>query len=245
MDVLGEYLYRDRRGNNLLLVKKCRDGAGKKQYPQYHWDGRQWTKGKPRGPKIPYRLPELINTPLTTTVYICEGEKDADNLAKIGLVATTASEGAGAKWAAELTEYFRDRRVVVLPDADTIGRKHAQKVAHALDRIVKSLKVVDLHPGRSDGSDVSNWLESDSAGVKLIKAVNDVPIWEPGEVSAGATTADEAIIAELAELFRLDYAKRRKSEAEKIGITVSRVRQDRRRGTRQQAEPQLLTSVAR
>ncbi len=58
--VLAEHIYRDEHGAPYLLVKKCRDGAGKKQYPQYHWDGTQWIKGKPPGPRIPYRLPELL-----------------------------------------------------------------------------------------------------------------------------------------------------------------------------------------
>ena len=41
---------------------------------------------------------ELIAAPTTALIYFCEGEKDADTLAKIGFVATTASEGAAAKW---------------------------------------------------------------------------------------------------------------------------------------------------
>jgi hypothetical protein len=115
---LAEYVYRDARGKLYLLVKKCLDSKGKKQFPQFHWDGTQWLKGKPGGPKIPYRLPELLAAP-TATIYFCEGEKDADALAtQACLVATTASEGANAKWAQELTEYFRDRNIVVLPDAD-------------------------------------------------------------------------------------------------------------------------------
>ena len=67
---------------------------------------------------------------------------------KACLVATTTSEGAGAKWAPELTPYFKDRRVVILPDADEPGRKHAQKVAKALQEVAASIKVVDLFPGR-------------------------------------------------------------------------------------------------
>jgi hypothetical protein len=43
-------------------------------------------KGKPKGAKLPYHLPELIAAPVTTTVYFCEGEKDADTLIKLGFV---------------------------------------------------------------------------------------------------------------------------------------------------------------
>ena len=135
-------------------------------------------KGKPKGPKVPYRLPQLIAAPLTATIYFVEGEKDADSLAKLDFVATTASEGAGAKWDFELTKWFKDRHVVILPDADKPGRNHAQKVAKAIDRLAASVRVVDLYPDCRD--DVSDWLRDDPSGARLAKLVQDAPLWEPG-----------------------------------------------------------------
>ena len=177
---LAEYVYRDANGEPYLLVRKYLDGDGKKQFPQFHWDGTQWLKGKPAGSKIPYRLPELLAAP-TAVVYFCEGEKDADNLAsKACVVATSASEGASAKWAPELTQYFKDRRVVILPDADEPGRKHAHKVAKALYEVAASVKVVDLFPDRSDGHDVSDWLKHDAVGARLFEAVKAAPEWAAG-----------------------------------------------------------------
>ena len=220
---LAEYVYRDAHGEPYLLVRKYLDGDGKKQFPQFHWDGTQWLKGKPAGPKIPYRLPELLAAP-TAVVYFCEGEKDADNLAsKACVVATSASEGASAKWAPELTQYFKDRRVVILPDADEPGRKHAQKVAKALYEVAASVKVVDLFPDRSDGHDVTDWLKHDAVGARLFEAVKAAPEWQPGDDKpiAAATPEDEALLAELAALSPLDYAKRRKRAAVKLGISVS------------------------
>jgi hypothetical protein len=85
------YIYRDHRSRNYLGVKR----TSTKQFPQYHWDGQQWRKGAPKAPKIPYRLPELLAAPATEPVFICEGEKDADNVAALGLIATTNSEGEG------------------------------------------------------------------------------------------------------------------------------------------------------
>src|SRR5262245_31515402 len=126
---LAEYIYYDEHGERFLKVRKCRDGNGNQQYPQYHWDGNCWAKGKPDSPKIPYRLPQLIAASTESIVYLCEGEKDTDGLAKLGFVATTASEGAATPWAPELTLYFKNRHVVILPDADKPGRAHAQKVA--------------------------------------------------------------------------------------------------------------------
>ena len=46
-----------------------------------------WKLGDVR--RVPYRLPELIKAVTNNeTIYIPEGEKDVDNLAKIGFVAT-------------------------------------------------------------------------------------------------------------------------------------------------------------
>jgi hypothetical protein len=218
---LAEYVYRNERGEPYLLVRKYLDGNGKKQFPQFYWDHSQWLKDKPAGPKIPYRLPELLAAP-TAVVYFCEGEKDADALANAGLVATTMSEGASAKWAPELTPYFRNRNVVILPDADAPGRKHAQKVAKAVYDVAASAKVVDLFPDCSDGQDVTDWLKNDSIAAKLLMTVTAAPEWRPDSgAESVACATDEALLFELAALSRLEYAKRHKRAAMKLGISVS------------------------
>lgn len=38
--LVAEYIYQDENGHRYLRVRKCRDGNGKKQYPQAHWMGR-------------------------------------------------------------------------------------------------------------------------------------------------------------------------------------------------------------
>ena len=195
---LAEHIYYDEHGERFLKVRKCRDGDGNKQYPQYHWDGNGWAKGKPSAPKIPYRLPQLIAAPIAGIVYLCEGEKDSDALAKVGFVATTASEGAAARWAPELTPYFKDRHVVILPDADRPGRAHAQKVAKAINGVAASVRILDLYPELHDGSDVSNWLVDDSAGAKLAKLAKEAPLWEPiGSTGAGVTTDGSKLLADV------------------------------------------------
>ncbi|MFK4530137.1 5S rRNA maturation endonuclease (ribonuclease M5) [Bradyrhizobium japonicum] len=197
--VLAEYIYRDQNGEPFLKVRKCRDGTGKKQFPQYYWDGNGWVKGKPDGPKIPYRLPQLMASPITALVYFCEGEKDADTLAKIGFVATTASEGAAAKWDLGLTQYFADRHVVILPDADRPGRAHAQKVAKAIHGVAASVRILNLYPERHDGSDVSDFVANDTAGVMLAKQVKEAPLWGPSGLptSAAVATGGAELLADL------------------------------------------------
>ena len=190
---LAEYVYRDQNGEPFLIVRKCRDGTGRKQFPQFHWDGNRWVKGKPDGPKIPYRLPQLIAAPTMAPVYFCEGEKDADTLAKIGFVATTASEGAAAKWDCALTQYFAYRHVVILPDADRPGRAHAQKVAKAIHGVAASVRILDLYPERDDGSDVSDFIAKDTAGVRLSKEAEDASPWAPTGSPTGPVDGAELL----------------------------------------------------
>ena len=134
-------------------------------------------------------------------MYFVEGEKDADTLAKIGFVATTASEGAAAKWDSGLTPFFKDRHVVILPDADRPGRAHAQKVAKAIYGVAASVRILDLFPERYDGSDVSDFIANDTAGVRLAKEMKEAPLWGP----SGATTS-AAVAADGAELLADVYA---------------------------------------
>src|SRR5262249_55886455 len=166
-------------------------------FPQYYWDGEKWISGKPKGPKIPYMLPQLTAAAPTTPIYVVEGEKDCDNLAKIGFVATCNSEGAdngsGSKWTSDLNQHFKDRHVYIIPDNDAQGRKHAEHVARNLDLVAKSVRIVEL-PGLPPKGDVSDWLASDSMGVKLAKLAAAAPLWEPPPASEPpeAEAEDEA-----------------------------------------------------
>jgi Protein of unknown function (DUF3631) len=214
--VLAEHVYRDANNEPYLRVRKCLDGQDKKQYPQSHWDGKAWIKDAPKGPKIPYCLPQLIAAP-SATVFIAEGEKCCDALAKVGFVATCNSGGA-EKWTAELNKWFKGRPVVLLPDNDKPGHRHVQQVAKQLHEIAESVRVVDLAPHWPSDmpakADVYDWLQQhDPAGSRLAQFAKAAPPWEPN--------ADDHQLAELAGLSKLAYAKRRKEEAEKLGVTAA------------------------
>jgi hypothetical protein len=163
--VVARYTYRDANTAAYLQVQR----TASKQFLQYHWTGNTWRPGKPKGPKIPYRLPELIKASPKTTIYFCEGEKCADAMAACDFTATTASEGAQAAWDDAMTPYFKDRHVAILVDADKPGRSHGEKVAKALDAVAASVRVVDLYPERIDGSDVADWLKEDPSGARLVR----------------------------------------------------------------------------
>jgi hypothetical protein len=106
---IATYIYRDKDGNPYLRVKR----TSAKQFPQYHRENGQWKSGAPKGPRIPYRLPELLAAKPDEPIFICEGEKDADNVAALGLVAATNSGGAG-KWTADLNNWFIGKKTIYL-----------------------------------------------------------------------------------------------------------------------------------
>jgi len=91
-------------------------------------------------------------------VYVCEGEKDAKNLAKLGLVATTNAMGAD-KWRPEYSETLRGAHIVIMQDKDDAGKKRTATITQALTGIAASIKILDL-PGLPEKGDVSDWLQA-------------------------------------------------------------------------------------
>lgn len=165
-EAVADYVYKDQHSEPYLLVVKYIQTDGRKSFPQYHWEEGDklktrgdWFKGAPKGPKIPYLLPKLVEASPEEPVFITEGEKDADTLSyDNGLLATTNSEGAG-KWTDDLNRWFEGRKTVyVLEDNDAPGRKHAVKVARNLVDIVGEVRIVRF-PDVPEGEDVTYWLK--------------------------------------------------------------------------------------
>jgi hypothetical protein len=121
-------------------------------------DGSPLPDPVPREMAVLYRLPELLAAPPGVTVYVAEGEKDADTLAGLGLVATTMPCGTRMGWLDSYTPHLAGRHVVIFPDADGPGRRHAAAVEDALAAVTCSCVVVDLHDGTSGPWDVTDWL---------------------------------------------------------------------------------------
>jgi putative DNA primase/helicase len=124
-----------------------------------------------------YRLPEIIAADQDATVYVVEGEKDADNAAKAGILATTSPLGAG-KWRTEYAEFLRGRYVVALPDNDDAGRSHSLTVASSLFGVAARVKVLDL-PGLPPKGDLSDWLAAGGDAAQLATLADVAPTWMP------------------------------------------------------------------
>jgi hypothetical protein len=193
------YDYRDEAGALLFQSVRLVLPGGKKDFRQRRPDpaadgGWAWNLQGVR--RVPYRLPGLLAAPKDATLWVVEGEKDADALHALGLVATTNPMGAG-KWGlleqTTVGRVFANRRVVVLPDNDEPGRKHAAEVARQLKPMAASVAVVEL-PGLPDKGDVYDWLAAGGTKERLLElAAGKLPAdplaW-PDPVPLDAATLD-------------------------------------------------------
>ena len=94
--MVATYDYTDERG--ALLYQTIRFDP--KDFKQRRPDGKGGWIWNLKGVRLAlYRLPELLKRK-AETVFICEGEKDVDRLAALGLLATCNPMGAG-KWREE------------------------------------------------------------------------------------------------------------------------------------------------
>ncbi len=174
--------YRDEGGTLLFQVVRY----APKTFRQRRPDGNGGWSWRVKGIRqVPYRLPELCAAGNDVPVFIVEGEKDADRLAGLGLIATCNAGGANT-WPEALTPHFRGSTVFILPDNDSAGRSHAQRVAAALHGIAASVRIVAL-PDLPPGGDVSDWLDAGGDAATLLKMCRAAPPWRPGNGADGGS----------------------------------------------------------
>jgi hypothetical protein len=127
---------------------------------------------------IPYRLPEVLEAIANeTTVFIVEGEKDVDNVAKLGVVATCNACGAG-NWHQEHAAHLKGADVVIVPDNDTPGQQHGEDVAASLQGIAKRVRKLIL-PDLPPKGDLSDWIVAGGTPEQLWALVEQAPDWPP------------------------------------------------------------------
>ena len=180
------------------------------------FNGSKWELKEPHFPKGKplYRLNEIVSRS-EKTVWIVEGEKCADALAKLGLLATTsgsATSAGGADWSS-----LSRRKVKVWPDNDKPGLTYAKEVTKQLLSLNCDVKWVDISKlGWSDGSvgsDGVDWILLNPEAIK--DDIEALPVKDPEvdivtlaeqHTANSKTQILEQIVASL-ELFRSDDSK--------------------------------------
>jgi putative DNA primase/helicase len=154
--IVAEYRYEDEHGKHLYSSIRYHPKAFKQRSASGEWSIKSIRQ-------VPYRLPAIIRAIKSqTTIYIVEGEKDVHSLEALGLTATTNSGGAG-KWRPEFSKIFAGAtEIVILPDNDAPGQKHAQEIKKTLP----SAKIVNL-PEIPEKGDVTDWIKAGGTAAQL------------------------------------------------------------------------------
>jgi 5S rRNA maturation endonuclease (ribonuclease M5) len=167
-DLEATYPYFDEEGD--LLYQQTRS-KGKRFAFRRPLPGGGWAWNLEGVERVIYNLPEVI---AATEVFIAEGEKDAETLKSLGLVASTNPGGAG-KWQESFAQFFRQKKVYILPDDDEPGRKHAQDVAKSVSQYASEVRLI---PAFRNAKDVSEWVERGGTKRQLLKLVAKTPRFE-------------------------------------------------------------------
>jgi hypothetical protein len=178
------YPYVDAQGT--LLFEKCRYQpkrfVQRRPLPKGGYEYRLGAVEKPL-----YRLPEVIRA---NTIFVVEGEKDADRVSSLNLsaldprttvAATTNFDGAG-KWRDKDAIYFAGRKCIVIADNDEIGRAHAERVAESVAKFAVGVRVLHL-PNLAEHGDVSDWLDAGHTVAELLDQVRKCPNWKPAQTA--------------------------------------------------------------
>lgn len=181
-EIAACYDYTDASGNLVYQIVRFEP----KDFRQRRPDGEGgWVWNIQGVPSILYNLPKLLAADPADYIFVPEGEKDVDALTTIGLTATTNSGGANAWRMISDLSAFRDRRVIILPDRDEPGQRHADEIAKSLQGIAKETRLLDL--GKIVGflgNDVSDWLdcldakEPDELAEALLEMATASPLWD-------------------------------------------------------------------
>jgi DNA primase len=190
-EVIATYDYTDEARTLLFQVVRYEP----KGFTQRRPDGKGgWIYNLEGVTTVLYNLPDVIKA---ETIFIVEGEKDVESLRKFDVVATTNPMGAG-KWNSRFNRYLAGKDVVVLPDNDEPGRKHAEEVAKSLSGSARTVKIVTL-PGLPDKGDVTDWVGKGGTKESLLQLTSETLEWKEAEAPKASMT-----FTSLADLFRED-----------------------------------------
>jgi len=174
--------------SRILEVYEYRNEAGALLYEVARYEPKDFRQRQPDGKggyiwnmkdmrRVLYRLPELLKADPSLLVFIPEGEKDVNRLCDCGLVSTTNVGGAG-KWRTEDSEFLVGRQVVLLPDNDDVGRRHAELIARVLHKTAAGVRILSL-PEVGETGDVSDWLDAGHGVDELLRRAGESPLWVP------------------------------------------------------------------
>lgn len=164
------------------------DRDGKPLYDVIRFEPKDFRASRtvPEDERVIYHLPEVVAAVARKdTIYVCEGEKDADALRSLGLTATCNPFGGG-KWLDRYSAELIGANVIICQDRDEVNPKTGQRageqaarvVAQSLSVAARSVRILEF-PG--SGKDAADWVSAGGSLIALAVLLDDLPEWTSGE----------------------------------------------------------------
>jgi 5S rRNA maturation endonuclease (ribonuclease M5) len=144
--------------------------------------GKSFLQGTPHGWGLGDIEPILYNLAgITASPWCCivEGEKDADTLIRMGILATTCAQVA-KKWHAGYAEFFRDKKVAILIDNDEPGKEHGNLIAASLADIAADIRM--LTTSQAPKGDVSDYVAEGHTKADIIALIKNANPVDPDDL---------------------------------------------------------------
>lgn len=160
----GIYFYKNRNSDPVLVRIKYKNfETGKKKFSQANIIDKGEYYGldfKGEKANLIYNMPRVIKgIEQNKNIFLVEGEKDADNLNRLGFVATTCRE-IHSVTDEELIPLYGSN-LIILGDNDEQGEKHIMNIRKRLLNKVKSFKRLKFNEiyGLGNKADISDFME--------------------------------------------------------------------------------------
>jgi 5S rRNA maturation endonuclease (ribonuclease M5) len=204
-----QYLYSDGERSFVRIRIDFENTKTKQRKKSFYFYQKVFRNGKEdlelvRGyvPLILYNLPLLENQKM---VFFVEGEKCADALLDLGLVATTLPVGANVKINREIIQALmplQGKEVFILPDNDQPGKTFAKNIQKALETIKAKPKIIEI-PDLWEKADIADYIEIELAQGKTKEEIKEeILSWCEGkeEIIKPEEEKEDQEIQELKEL---------------------------------------------
>jgi DNA-binding transcriptional ArsR family regulator len=142
-----------------------------------------------------YRLPEVLDAVREgRPIYLVEGERDADTVARFGVTASTGPHGAGT-WRPAWTAVLMGASVFVVADRDDAGLKHAARVAQELETSGCGVVRLVVPEGHNDLSDLLEAVDDPPAAIAVLEGLPDLDSYVPSRAPVRLTSDGRPLFA--------------------------------------------------
>ena len=135
----------------------------------------------------------ILNSQHTPTLLLCEGEKDAITANCHGVPAITFTSGAGAL-PKDLSMLDDVEEIVIAYDHDETGREGAKKVAQALWKNTRRVKILEWSSKFPNKYDITDFFVDGHTSADLMKLMDDAPEFGADQLGAAKTFSVQSFL---------------------------------------------------